>query len=298
MSRVDLMSGSRRGRTSVADVVRAIVREPFPLRLTAYDGSTLGPQHSDLALHVASPLGLRYMLTAPGDLGLARAYVTNEIQVAGMGPGAPYDALMSLREGVQLRRPGPAEIARLLRGLGAGALIPPPAPPQETLPRWRRAVRQLNPIDRSANAIAHHYDVSNAFYERVLGPSMAYTCAVYAMPQDSLEAAQERKLELVAAKLALRPGMRLLDVGCGWGGMVRHAVREHGVTALGVTLSKEQAEWAQAAIEREGLSGRAEVRHLDFRHVPAEQFDAISSIGLTEHLGVRNYPGYFRFLHE
>jgi cyclopropane-fatty-acyl-phospholipid synthase len=121
---------------------------------------------------------------------------------------------------------------------------------------------------------------------------------VFEKPDESLEAAQANKYELVARKLDLRPGMRLLDVGCGWGGMVRHAAREHGVSTLGVTLSRQQAEWAQAAIAREGLGDRAEVRHLDYRDAPREQFDAISSIGLTEHIGVRNYPRYFAALRD
>ena len=127
---------------------------------------------------------------------------------------------------------------------------------------------------------------------------MTYTCAVFRSPDDTLEQAQQAKYDLVAGKLALKPGMRLLDVGCGWGGMVRHAAREYGVKALGVTLSREQAQWAQAAIEREGLSELAEVRHLDYRDAPREQFDAVSSIGLTEHIGVRNYPAYFGFLRD
>jgi cyclopropane-fatty-acyl-phospholipid synthase len=151
---------------------------------------------------------------------------------------------------------------------------------------------------RDAEVISHHYDVSNRFYELVLGPSMTYTCACYPTADATLEEAQEHKYDLVARKLGLRPGMRLLDVGCGWGGMVRHAVRHYGVTALGVTLSREQATWAQEAIKRDGLDDVAEVRHLDYRDVAETDFDAISSIGLTEHIGIRNYPSYFRFLHD
>jgi cyclopropane-fatty-acyl-phospholipid synthase len=125
---------------------------------------------------------------------------------------------------------------------------------------------------------------------------MAYTCACYPTPESSLEEAQEYKFDLVARKLGLRSGMRLLDVGCGWGGMVMHAAREYGVRALGATLSEQQAAWAQEAIEKAGLSGLAEVRHLDYRDVRETGFDAVSSIGLTEHIGVRQLPGYFAFL--
>jgi cyclopropane-fatty-acyl-phospholipid synthase len=148
---------------------------------------------------------------------------------------------------------------------------------------------------RDAEAIHHHYDVSNTFYEWVLGPSMTYTCACYPHPDATLEAAQENKHRLVFEKLRLKPGDRLLDVGCGWGGMVRYAAR-HGVKAIGVTLSKEQAAWGQNKIADEGLSDLAEVRHGDYRDVPESGFDAVSSIGLTEHIGVANYPAYFRFL--
>jgi len=131
----------------------------------------------------------------------------------------------------------------------------------------------------------------------VLGPSMTYTCACYPTPEATLEQAQENKYRLVFEKLRLKPGDRLLDVGCGWGGMVRYAAR-HGVKAIGVTLSREQATWAQKAIAEEGLAELAEVRHGDYRDVRESGFDAVSSIGLTEHIGVRNYPAYFGFLHS
>jgi cyclopropane-fatty-acyl-phospholipid synthase len=127
---------------------------------------------------------------------------------------------------------------------------------------------------------------------------MAYTCALYETATNTLEEAQFAKHDLVARKLALRPGMRLLDVGCGWGGMVMHAAREYGVRALGVTLSRRQAEWAQKAIAEAGLGELAEVRHLDYRDVRETGFDAISSIGLTEHIGMAELPRYFRFLYD
>ena len=145
--------------------------------------------------------------------------------------------------------------------------------------------------ERDGKVIQHHYDVSNRFYELVLGPSMTYTCALYPTGNATLEEAQHAKYDLVARKLDLQPGQRLLDVGCGWGGMVRHAAREYGVRALGVTLSREQAEWAQQKIKEEGLDHLAEVRHLDYRDVQETAFDAVSSIGLTEHIGVDRLPG-------
>jgi cyclopropane-fatty-acyl-phospholipid synthase len=171
-----------------------------------------------------------------------------------------------------------------------------PPPPQEVRIRRRWLGGQRHSKGRDANAISHHYDVSNTFYEWVLGPSMAYTCACYPHEDASLEEAQDYKHELVARKLGLKSGMRLLDVGCGWGGMVRHAAREYGVKTLGVTLSAQQAAWGQQAIERAGLSGLAEIRHLDYRDVIETEFDAVSSIGLTEHIGKAQLPGYFAFL--
>jgi cyclopropane-fatty-acyl-phospholipid synthase len=127
---------------------------------------------------------------------------------------------------------------------------------------------------------------------------MTYTCAVFPQADATLEQAQAEKYDLVCRKLGLKPGQRLLDVGCGWGGMVRHAAREYGVHALGVTLSRQQAEWGKDAIDREGLGDLAEVRHLDYRDVMESDFDAVSSIGLTEHIGIRNYPAYFAHLRD
>src|SRR5699024_7576201 len=134
----------------------------------------------------------------------------------------------------------------------------------EALPMWRRAVEGLrHSRKRDAEAIHHHYDVSNRFYEMALGPSMTYTCACYPSPDSTLEEAQAHKYDLVCRKLGLREGMRLLDVGCGWGGMVRHAVEHYGVTAIGATLSAEQASWGTEKIKELGLDDRAEVRHSD-----------------------------------
>ena len=239
------------------------------------------------------------LMTAPGDLGLARAYVSGDLDLTGVHPGDPYEALVLLKEHTHFAMPSPGELVDIVRGLGLGNLRVPPPPPQEHLPRWRRAVEGLrHSMTRDAEVIHRHYDVSNRFYERVLGPSMAYTCALYETPEASLEEAQAAKFDLVCRKLALQPGQRLLDVGCGWGTMVRHAAREYGVRALGVTLSREQAQWAREAIEREGLCDLAEVRLLDYRDVSETGFDAVSSIGLTEHIGVRNYPAYFSHLRD
>jgi cyclopropane-fatty-acyl-phospholipid synthase len=226
---------------------------------------------------------------------MARAYVAGELEIQ----GEMYAALRALGRGPAAEVAEQRNWSKTLRMLGSplarSALIRAPRPPQEVRLRGRRHSK-----GRDARAIAHHYDVSNRFYEMVLGPSMAYTCACYPSESATLEEAQAHKFDLVARKLGLEPGMRLLDVGCGWGGMVMHAAREHGATALGVTLSRAQAEWAAKAIANAGLADRAEVRHLDYRDAPSVPggYDAISSIGLTEHIGRAQLPGYFAFLYR
>jgi cyclopropane-fatty-acyl-phospholipid synthase len=283
---------------TIASMVAKLSADEFPIRFEAYDGSTLGPPDSPVTLRLKNERGLRFLTTAPGDLGLVRAYVSGDIDIEGVHPGDPYDALR-IAGRWRFRRPSPTEMAALLKELGLKRLIPPEPPHQETLPRWRRVAEGFrHSRTRDAEAIHHHYDVSNEFYEMVLGPSMAYTCAVFPKPDASLEEAQEEKFDLVARKLGLEPGMRLLDVGCGWGGMVRHAAKHYGVTAIGVTLSASQASWASAAIEADGIGDRAQVLHSDYRDAPGEEYDAISSIGLLEHVGVHNYPAYFSFLRD
>ncbi len=293
------MTDTQRGTLSIGDAVASLLRDGMPVRFTAYDGSSAGPPDASIGLELTNQRGLAYLLTAPGDLGMARAYVAGDLLLHGVHPGDPYDALKLLQNHLRFRKPTAAEALALVRGLGISNLKPPPPPPQEHLPRWRRAMEGLrHSMTRDAGVISHHYDVSNRFYEMVLGPSMAYTCAVFPTAETTLEDAQAEKFDLVCRKLDLKPGQRLLDVGCGWGTMVRHAAREYGVKALGVTLSREQASWAKEAIDREGLGDLAEVRHLDYRDVLESDFDAISSIGLTEHIGVRNYPSYFSFLRD
>ncbi len=296
-------SGSRTGSLTIGEAIDRLMVHGMPFRFTAYDGSATGPEDSAVHLHLVNERGLSYLLTAPGDLGLARAYVSGDIELRGVHPGDPYDAMVALMNHTRFKVPSPAEALEIVRGLGGRTLLshmrPPAPPPQEALPRWRRLLEGFrHSKGRDAGAIHHHYDVSNRFYEMVLGPSMTYTCACFPTEDAALEQAQAFKYDLVCRKLGLRPGMRLLDIGSGWGGMVRHAVREYGVTAVGVTLSREQAAWAQQAIKEQGLDDRAEVRHGDYRDIAETGFDAVSSIGLTEHIGVKNYPTYFSFIQD
>src|ERR1700758_3592161 len=285
------------GKLTLAEVLAIVTGgAKRSLRFTAYDGSSAGPETAVLGMDLLTPRGTTYLATAPGELGLARAYVSGDIEARGVPPGDPYELLKLLADKVEFGRPSARLLASIIRSVGIEHLVPAPPPPQEVLPRWRRIAEGMrHSKTRDAEAIHHHYDVSNTFYEWVLGPSMTYTCAVYPNADATLEEAQENKYRLIFEKLRLRPGDRLLDVGCGWGGMGGYAAR-CGVRAIGATLSAEQAKWARQAIEREGLAELAEVRHSDYRDVGEDEFDAISSIGLTEHIGVKNYPAYFGFL--
>jgi cyclopropane-fatty-acyl-phospholipid synthase len=291
----------------IADVINGFFDGGLPVRLSAYDGSVAGDTTSPYGLRILNRRGLSYILTASGDLGLARAYVSGDLELEGTHPGDPYPLLKLIVGHTDFARPGVAELAGIVKTLGVGNFVPPKPPAHEHLPAWRTAVEGLRAAglktlkrhthERDAEAIHHHYDVSNTFYEYVLGPSMAYTCAVFPTEDATLEEAQAEKFDLICRKLDLKPGMRLLDVGCGWGTMVRHAAKHYGVKALGVTLSREQANWAAEAIKRDGLDDVAEVRFSDYRDVVERDFDAISSIGMTEHIGVKNYRSYFSFLH-
>src|SRR6202522_741537 len=279
---------------ALAEIFEAIAGPDAPVEFQAYDGSSAGAPGSPIKITVRSPVAVSYLAQAPGALGLARAYVSGHLDVE----GDMITALSRLSK-AQDSQISWADRLKLLQSLGGPKVLFPriPPPPQEVQPRRRGlTVGRMHSKSRDANSISHHYDVSNRFYEWVLGPTMAYTCACYPSEDATLEEAQAYKFDLVARKLGLQSGMRLLDVGCGWGGMVIHAAREYGVKALGVTLSAQQAAWGQAAIEREGLSGLAEIRHLDYRDVNETGFDAVSSIGLTEHVGKQNLPAYFSFL--
>jgi len=273
----------------LSEVYERFVGPDVPVAFHGYDGSQAGPKDAVATIVVRDPLALNYLATGlRGGIGLARAYVTGAIDVT----GDLYSGLKELWDSVS--PPSRSETLGIFRKMGGLRLLKrPPLPAGEAKLSGRTHSKR-----RDAAAIAHHYDVSNRFYELILGPSMAYTCAVYPKIDATLEEAQFEKHDLVARKLGLRQGMRLLDVGCGWGGMVMHAAREYGVKALGVTLSKAQATWAQEAIEREGLGDLAEVRFMDYRDAEETGFDAISSIGLTEHIGRAQHADYFRSLFD
>ena len=269
------------------------------LRFRAWDGSEAGPADAPVVA-VRTPRALRRLLWAPSELGLARAYVSGDLDVEGdlfaaIGAYAGATAGRSPTEGQGQRRWDIVTTALRLRVLGR-----PPAPPAEEV-RPLRGRRHTK--GRDHQAVSHHYDVGNDFYRLVLGPSLVYSCAYWARPGDpsyTLEDAQRDKLELVCRKLGLHepgPTRRLLDVGCGWGSMVLHAARQHDVRAVGVTLSEEQAQAAQQRVKEAGLDDRVEIRLQDYRDVDDGPYDAISSIGMAEHVGTASYPTYARQLH-
>ncbi|MCX4973857.1 cyclopropane-fatty-acyl-phospholipid synthase family protein [Streptomyces sp. NBC_00620] len=272
-------------------LVEQLLGAPLPLRIRAWDGSEAGPPAAPV-LVVRNRRAVRRLLWKPGELGLARAWVAGDLGVEG-DLYAALDLMSGLlwERGEDARGVGEAlrdsEVRAALRGLVKLAGPLPPAPPAEEV----RRRRHLHTKRSDKRAISHHYDVGNDFYEIVLGPSMVYSCA-YWEDDGSLEDAQRDKLELIARKLDLKPGQRLLDVGCGWGSMAIHAAREHGVSVVGVTLSQEQAAYARKRVADEGLTDRVEIRVQDYRDVTDGPYDAISSIGMAEHVGAERYLEY------
>jgi cyclopropane-fatty-acyl-phospholipid synthase len=267
---------------------------PLPVRIRAWDGSQSGPPGAP-TLVVRNRRALRRLLWKPGELGLARAWVAGDLDIEGdlyttldLLAGLIWERGEDARTLAQaLRDPGVRAAVRGLVRLAGPPL--PPAPPREEA---RSPRRHLHTKRTDRRAISHHYDVGNDFYEIVLGPSMVYSCAYWPTPDSTLEQAQRDKLELVCRKLGLRPGLRLLDVGCGWGSLAIHAAREHGVNVVGVTLSQEQAAYARKRVADEGLTDKVEIRVQDYRDVHDGPYDAVSSIGMAEHVGAERYLEY------
>ncbi|MET7612991.1 cyclopropane-fatty-acyl-phospholipid synthase family protein [Streptomyces seoulensis] len=283
----------------LVSVAEQLLGAPLPVRVRAWDGSQAGPPGAPVIV-VRNRRALRRMLFKPGELGMARAWVAGDLDIEGdlyTALGAMAGLLWehddegggrSLADTV--RDPAArAAVRDLIRLVGPPL---PPAPPREEV----RRRRHLHTRRTDKRAISHHYDVGNDFYALVLGPSMVYSCA-YWEDDSSLETAQHDKLELVCRKLGLKPGQRLLDVGCGWGSMAVHAAREHGVSVVGVTLSQEQAAFARKRVADEGLTDRVEIRVQDYRDVRDGPYDAISSIGMAEHVGAERYLEYARDLY-
>jgi cyclopropane-fatty-acyl-phospholipid synthase len=282
---------------SVAHALRplatVLLGDPLPIRILTWDGSAMGPVDSPGSIRV-TPRALRQFLWSPDQLGLGRAFVAGDLQVEGdllevlrgLEPVQHGDVRLAVRA---LARAWPT--LRLPGVLGP----PPPLPPEELRPRGRR-----HSIRRDRTVVSHHYDVGNDFYGIVLGPAMTYSCARFPTADTDLAGAQAHKHELICRKLGLHeaPGRRLLDVGCGWGSLALHAARHHQARAVGITISREQAERAQARVREEGLDDLVDIRLQDYRELGGEQFDAISSVGMFEHVGSERMQQYFEVLHE
>jgi cyclopropane-fatty-acyl-phospholipid synthase len=271
------------------ELQRALPDRPFEVAF--WDGSTLPPTNgaSRTTFRVNSPVALAHALRAPGQLGLGRAYVSGALDVDDL------DATLELLDSWQ----PPSLDARAKARLAAAAirstgLVAPPKPPAAELrPRGRR-----HSIVRDKAAVRHHYDVSNDYFALFLDDSMTYSCAIFSRGAKTLEEAQFVKRELICTKLRLKPGERVLDVGCGWGAFAVHAAVEHGVHVTGITLSEPQAQRARQRAVDEGVADKVDIKVMDWRELHAEPFDAISSIGMVEHVGSGNIDNYARALHQ
>ncbi|MDX6610247.1 MAG: cyclopropane-fatty-acyl-phospholipid synthase [Solirubrobacterales bacterium] len=268
------------------EIEERIPNRPFTVEF--WDGTRLAPTDgTGPTFYVRSPRAAAHALRAPGQLGLGRAYVSGDIEVDDI------DAVIELLDSWQPPSLDGGDKARLLVGAmrAAGLSRPPRRPTAELRPSGARHSKE-----RDAEAVRHHYDVSNEFFSLFLDESTTYSCAVFSRGAETLEEAQEEKLEMVARKLALKEGERVLDVGCGWGSFPLWAATRHGASVLGITLSPPQAERARERAEAAGVSDRVEIRVMDYRDLVGERFDAIASIGMVEHVGESQIDVYARTL--
>lgn len=282
---------TRTAAQTFGPVLRSLFGAELPVAVRYWDGSTDGPEGGTAEVVFHTPRAMRRFLYAPDEVGLARAYILEELTIEG-------DELAALRSLVNapddLRVPARELAAALAGAARLGVLGPPLAPPPEEV----RVRGRLHSRGRDKDAVTHHYDLGNDFYRLLLGPSMTYFCARFVHPDDSLETAQAAKYDFICRKLGLEAGMRLLDVGCGWGGMVMHAATHYGVEAVGLTISPSQFELGRKRVADAGLEGRVEILLQDYRDLDArgDRFHAVSSIGMFEHVGRTRMAGYFKRL--
>ncbi|SDJ21561.1 Cyclopropane fatty-acyl-phospholipid synthase [Frankineae bacterium MT45] len=287
-------------RRAAADRIAGIVKESagldLPVRIRAWDGSEAGPTNTPVLL-INNRRALRRLLWSPNELGLARAYITGDLDVDGdIVDGFRLAWRAARRNNAATVSLGLSDRLRAARSAVSLGIIGarPATPASEAKLRGR-----LHSRKRDRDAISHHYDLSNEFYELLLDESMAYSSAYFTSPDETLESAQRAKLDLICRKLDLKPGMRLLDVGCGWGSLILHAAEHYGVQATGVTLSQQQRDFVAKRVAERGLADRVTVRLQDYREIPSgETFDAVSSIEMGEHVGQVNYGSYAATLHD
>ena len=255
-----------------------------PFSLVLWDGTSLpATRPRGPTVSIRSPRAIAHMLRSPTQLGVVRAYIAGDLEVDDL------DALLPMVDGYKPAAPDRRARARLVlaavRAMGMPRL--PRRPASELRARGRPHSKQ-----RDAAAVRHHYNVSNEFFELFLDRSMTYSGAVFSRGASTLEQAQEAKHELVCRKLALEPGSRVLDIGCGWGAFAIHAARQHGAEVLGVTISERQAELGARRVREAGLGDGVEIRLEDYRDLAGERFDAIASIGMIEHVGGSQVDAY------
>ncbi|ONF74240.1 SAM-dependent methyltransferase [Amycolatopsis keratiniphila] len=281
----------------LAPFVERLLGGALPVGLRTWDGVRAGPPDAPTVV-LRNRRALRRLLYAPGELGLARAYVSGDLDVEGdLADGFRRIWALTRSGAVRGAGLGPRDWAEALRlAVSLGVVGPPPKPPAEEA----RLSGKLHTLLRDKSAIAHHYDLGNAFYQLLMDESMAYSSAYWTSEEEGYDLAQAQwdKLELICRKLGLRPGMRLLDVGCGWGSLLVHAAKHHGVTAVGITLSAEQLQHVRGRLVQHDLEDRVEVRRQDYRELRDEPFDAVASIEMGEHVGEENYPEYTRTLYR
>jgi cyclopropane-fatty-acyl-phospholipid synthase len=274
-------------------VLAALFGEPyqrsFDVRFWdgAVDRGQIAPSPFTLVLN--RPAALRRMLLPPNELSIVESYISGDVDIDGS-----MEAASKLSAAIGGRLRSPLAVARLVRMVLG---LPGQAEDDLATIRFPEQARKLGPRHtpvRDAAAIHYHYDVGNDFYKLWLDKRMVYSCAYFRFPEDSLDAAQEAKLDLICRKLRLKPGERLLDIGCGWGGLIMYAAEHYGIDATGITLSENQAAFAKERIEQAGLGDRCRVAIRDYRTLnDGDAYDKISSIGMIEHVGASHLPVYF-----
>jgi cyclopropane-fatty-acyl-phospholipid synthase len=270
------------------EIAAALPERPFAIRF--WDGTTVEATSPDApTFSFRSPQALAHVIRAPGELGLGRAYVLGLIETDDM------EKSLRVVDTFEAPRLSPAQMAKLGVALvRACGLVRPPRIPSSEL----RLTGERHTPGRDRRAVRYHYDAGNEFFALFLDASMTYSCAYFRGGAQTLEEAQHAKLGLVCTKLDLQPGERVLDVGCGWGSFAIHAAANYGVTVLGVTLSEQQVALGRQRVRDAGLEERIQLRVADYRELAGEQFDAISSIGMVEHVGEERIDLYMRTLSD